>query len=186
MKMKKSMLIAAATCAAVLSAFAAAKVPSEADVRSVGKYLTELTKGDVSQMRQKKITKEQYADAMRMVFRRFAEDKPFYKKAFEIRGQNGFEEILVSKCIPLFVEAYKSVDFHYANPLITRENIAQYQSLALVMYLKMWLGDGCYGDADYNDVCEAFIFMLTQGNHLMTHANGLALIAREIRKVFKK
>ncbi len=132
------------------------------------------------------LAKEQYADAMRMIFRRFAEDKPFYKKAFEIRGQNGFEEILVSKCIPLFVEAYKSVDFHYANPLITRENIAQYQSLALVMYLKMWLGDGCYGDADYNDVCEAFIFMLTQGNHLMTHANGLALIAREIRKVFKK
>ena len=54
----------AATCAAVLSAFAAAKVPSEADVRSEGKYLTELTRGDVSQMRQKKITKEQYADAL--------------------------------------------------------------------------------------------------------------------------
>ena len=64
MKMKKLMLIAAATCAAVLSAFAAAKVPSEADVRAEGKYLTELTRGDVSQMRQRKITKEQYADAL--------------------------------------------------------------------------------------------------------------------------
>ena len=54
----------AATCAAVLSAFAAAKVPSDADVRAAGKYLMELTKGDVSQLRQKKSTKEQYADAL--------------------------------------------------------------------------------------------------------------------------
>ena len=132
------------------------------------------------------LARELYADAMRLVFKCFAEDRAFYKKAFEIRGQNGFEEILVSKCIPLFMEAYKSVDFHYSNPLITRENIAQYQSIALVTYLKMWIADDCYGDADYNDVCEAFIFMLTQGNNLISPSNSLSILAREIRKVFKK
>ena len=43
---------------------AAADVPSDADVRAVGKYVGELTRADLAQMRQKKITKEQYADAL--------------------------------------------------------------------------------------------------------------------------
>ena len=60
--MKRLMLMVAAMCAAML--VAAADVPSDADVRAVGKYLEELTKGDLAQMRQKKITKEQYADAL--------------------------------------------------------------------------------------------------------------------------
>ena len=42
----------------------AAAVPSDADVRAVGKYVGELTRADLAQMRQKKITKEQYADAL--------------------------------------------------------------------------------------------------------------------------
>jgi len=55
-------MMVAAMCAAML--VAAADVPSDADVRAVGKYVEELTKGDLAQMRQKKITKEQYADAL--------------------------------------------------------------------------------------------------------------------------
>ena len=55
-------MLVAAICAALH--VAAADVPSDADVRAVGKYVEELTKGDREQMRQKKITKEQYADAL--------------------------------------------------------------------------------------------------------------------------
>ena len=63
MKMKRLMTMLAATCAAVLSAFAA-EVPSSAEVREVGKYLDELTKGDRQSLSQKKTTKEQYGDAL--------------------------------------------------------------------------------------------------------------------------
>lgn len=55
-------MMVAAMWAAML--VAATDVPSDADVRAVGKYVEELTKGDLAQMRQKKITKEQYADAL--------------------------------------------------------------------------------------------------------------------------
>ena len=60
--MKRLMMMVAAMCAVML--VVAADVPSDADVRAVGKYVEELTKGDLAQMRQKKITKEQYADAL--------------------------------------------------------------------------------------------------------------------------
>ena len=60
--MKGLVMIVAAICVAIY--VAAADVPSDADVRAVMKYVEELTKGDLAQMRQKKITKEQYADAL--------------------------------------------------------------------------------------------------------------------------
>ena len=52
----------AAMCAAVCAL--AAEVPSSAEVREVGKYLDELTKGDRQSLSQKKTTKEQYGDAL--------------------------------------------------------------------------------------------------------------------------
>ena len=60
--MKRLMIFVAVMCAAMWAT--ADDVPSDADVRAVGKYVEELTKGDLAQMRQKKITKEQYADAL--------------------------------------------------------------------------------------------------------------------------
>ena len=130
--------------------------------------------------------RKKYSNAARDLFKCVAEDKVFYKKAFEITGQNGFEEILVSKVMPLFVEAYESVNFDYPNSLITRENMAHYQSLALVEFLKMWLCENCFADAESDDVCEAFVFMLTQGNSFSRQSTGLAALANEIKKAIKK
>ena len=53
----------AAMCA-VVAVVLAAEVPSDADVRAIGKYLDELTKDDRQSLRQKKTTKEQYGDAL--------------------------------------------------------------------------------------------------------------------------
>ena len=130
--------------------------------------------------------RKKYSNAARDLFKCFAEDKVFYKKAFEITGQNGFEEILVSKVMSLLVDAYESVNFDYPNSLITRENMAHYQSLALVEFLKMWLCENCFGDAEPDDVCEAFVFMLTQGNSFSRQSTGLAALANEIKKAIKK
>ena len=52
----------AAICAAMCSLVA--EVPPDADVRTVSKYIAELTKNDLAKLKQKKTTKEQYADAL--------------------------------------------------------------------------------------------------------------------------
>ena len=132
------------------------------------------------------IERNNYSNAVQTFFKCFEEDMAFYKKAFEIKGQNGFEEILVSKIMPLIIDAYKNIEFDYNNPLITRENMAHYQSQATVMFLKMWISDGCYAEGSADDVCEAFVFMLTQGNSLVKPSNTLAALAHEIKKALKK
>ena len=60
--MKRMLTMLAAMCAAMCAL--AAEVPSAAEVREVGKYLDELTKGDRQSLSQKKTTKEQYGDAL--------------------------------------------------------------------------------------------------------------------------
>ena len=85
MKMKRLMTMLAAMCAA-MSALAA-EVPSSAEVREVGKYLDELTKGDRQSLSQKKTTKEQYGDTL--VGYAADEKKPaakfaLFKEAFKV------------------------------------------------------------------------------------------------------
>ena len=108
------------------------------------------------------------------------EDKPFFAKAFRIHGQNGFEEILGQEFTNLFVQVYKSVSFDFPNKVITRENTAGYQALALIMYLRLWVCDGRYGDASWDEVCDAYIFMLTQSNSMISPKNLLEAITEKL------
>ena len=94
-------------------------------------------------------------------------------------GQNGFEEILSFQASKLFTQVYKSVDFNYPNKVITLENISQYQSLALVMYIRMWICDNCYGDASCDEVCDAYMFMLTQGTSMISPSKVLESLAEK-------
>lgn len=126
------------------------------------------------------IEKEMYLEALRLMFSCFEEDRAFFAKAFRIHGQNGFEEILAQEFTALFVQVYKSVSFNYPNKVITRENIAGYQALALIMYLRLWIGDGQYGDASWDEVCDAYIFMLTQGNSMISPKKLLEAIAEKL------
>ena len=126
------------------------------------------------------IEKEMYLEALRLMFSCFEEDRAFFAKAFRIHGQNGFEEILAQEFTALFVQVYKSVSFNYPNKVITRENIAGYQALALIMYLRLWISDGRYGDASWDEVCDAYVFMLTQGNSMISPKKLLEAIAEKL------
>ncbi|MDD6062128.1 MAG: TetR family transcriptional regulator [Oscillospiraceae bacterium] len=126
------------------------------------------------------IEKEMYMEALRLMFSCIEEDKPFFTKAFRIHGQNGFEEILGQEFTNLFVQVYKSVSFDFPNKVITRENTAGYQALALIMYLRLWVCDGRYGDASWDEVCDAYIFMLTQSNSMISPKNLLEAITEKL------
>lgn len=126
------------------------------------------------------IEKEMYLEALRLMFTCIEEDKAFFARAFRIHGQNGFEEILAGEFTGLFYQVYKSVSFDYPNKVITRRNIANYQALALIMYLRLWICDGRYGDASWSEVCDAYIFMLTQGNSMISPKKLLDAIAEKL------
>ncbi len=114
------------------------------------------------------VLKAKYFDAFKMVFKFIEDDKDFYKKAFLIDGQNGFEEILEKELVKLFKKAYENVDFNSDNKVVSVENISQYQALALIMYIKMWIFENRYGDAQYDEVCDAYILMQFRGGSVVT------------------
>ncbi|MBQ8782954.1 MAG: TetR/AcrR family transcriptional regulator C-terminal domain-containing protein [Clostridia bacterium] len=126
------------------------------------------------------VTNEAYYEAFQKVFKCIADEKEFYKKAFQIDGQNGFEEILANEFSKLFKKAYESANFESENPIVTLETISQYQSLALIMYIRMWICDGCYGDADYDEVCEAYIIMLFHGGSLVSTSKLIEMAAGKL------
>ena len=129
------------------------------------------------------IEKEMYVEALSLMFSCVEDDKKFFKRAFAITGQNGFEGILAAAFKELFLEVYKSVDFNYNNKVITRDTISQYQSIALVTYIKMWIYGECYGsDVGYSEVCEAYMFMLTQGSSMISHSKLLESLAEAVSK----
>ena len=126
------------------------------------------------------VINEAYYEAFQKVFKCIESDKEFYKKAFQIEGQNGFEEILANEFSKLFKKAYESANFESDNPIVTLETISYYQSLALIMYIKMWICDGCYGDANYEEVCEAYIIMLFHGGSLVSTSKLIEMAAGKL------
>ncbi len=126
------------------------------------------------------VASEAYYEAFQKVFKCIEKEKDFYKKAFQIDGQNGFEEILAKEFSKLFKRAYESANFESNNPIVTLDTISQYQSLALIMYLKMWIFDGCYGDASCDEVCEAYIIMLFHGGSLVSTSKLIEMAAGKL------
>ncbi len=139
-----------------------------------------IVKNDIYDRINPYVLNESYFEAFQKVFKSIEDDKEFYKKAFLIDGQNGFEEILAKELSKLFKKAYESVNFESDSPIVTLDTISQYQSLALIMYIRMWICDGCYGDAKYNEVCEAYIIMLFHGGSLVSTSKLIELAAGKL------
>lgn len=103
-------------------------------------------------------------EAVSVIFVYFDKNKEFYRRAFEIEGQNSFEEIFTRKLINF----YKHVLSHYQlkNPNVTKsltiQNIAEYYAIGLVYIIKSW----CEYDGEEYEV-EAVI---KSYEYLVSHA----------------
>lgn len=129
------------------------------------------------------IEKEMYVESLNLMFSCVEDNRKFFKRAFAVTGQNSFEEILAAAFYDLFLEVYKSVDFNYNNKVINKESISKYQSVALATYIKMWVYDEYYGsDVSCGDICEAYMFMLTQSSSMISHSKLLESIADVVSK----
>lgn len=113
------------------------------------------------------IEKKMYLEALKLLFSCINEDQVFFSKAFKITGQNGFEEILLREFMKMFLGVYRYSHFSQTNRVITKNNIAHYQSHALILYIKMWLCENRYGDATVDEIFDAYTFMLMKGNSMI-------------------
>lgn len=82
-----------------------------------------------------------YNEGIKLLFVSMKADSQFYKKAFEVTGQNAFEEALKEQIHKLIMEEFGKnfVKPQVNNPFLNKETVARYYSAATVDMLKYWI-----------------------------------------------
>lgn len=92
---------------------------------------------DVSEL----IDKEQGLEALKLLFRRFDEDKEYYEKVFEVTGQNSFGEMLYEQI--LYTEQvlirHHPIKHLKDMPHIDEKTFLEFHAVSLMNGLKYWL-----------------------------------------------
>ena len=82
-----------------------------------------------------------YTEGLKLLFVCMKNDCTFYKKAFEITGQNAFSDIVRNSLHQLFMSELSApyIENQTNNPLITPEMIAAFYAISLSNLLQLWI-----------------------------------------------
>ena len=89
---------------------------------------------DVFQSVTELISMDMALEAMKMLFRKIGADKAYYRKVFEVEGQNSFEEMLYQRIYDVARQLIEE-----DAPIISEEIFLRFQSITLVNGIKYWL-----------------------------------------------
>ncbi len=107
-----------------------------------------------------------FAEGIKMLFVSMKTDQQFYRKAYEVTGQNSFDSIVEKYLFDLFMLEFDQlfVSPDPSNPMMTKALVARYYTLAAANILKGWvLGE--FQDHSADDMVDTFLFLL---NHSLT------------------
>lgn len=93
---------------------------------------------------------------IRVLFAGFLEDKGYYRKAFEITGQNGFSDTLTELFAQMFAEIIK--DDTYGNGILTRDALAKYYASGVVSMVRLEVFR--QEDAELEEIIDAYRFLM--------------------------
>lgn len=102
-------------------------------------------------------------EAAKMIFVYFDKNRAFYKRAFEVDGQNSFEEILINRISNLILHAIQNSDTTTIEEIsiLTKEQLAKYYSLNLVLAIKMWFQEDKKEVISADKFFEVYTFLIT-------------------------
>ncbi len=101
----------------------------------------------------------QSADAIHHIFVRFGEERAFYKKAFEVTGQNGFAETL-SELIPqILLEVWGDSEPELENNVLSKDLMARYYAAGLITLLRKEVNST--EDTPISHFTEAYTYLAT-------------------------
>lgn len=80
-------------------------------------------------------------EAIKMLFRKIGADKKYYKKSFEVKGQNSFEEMLFAQIYGIAEKMLKKhpLQMKSASALINEKVFISFQATTLVNGIQHWL-----------------------------------------------
>lgn len=100
-------------------------------------------------------------ESMKMIFSYFEKNNLFYVRAFQVEGQNSFEDILENRIEKYFSEITVKHGLEFDGNLsgLTREVIEKYYASGLVYVIKKWITED--SDTPYETVFEAYVYLIS-------------------------
>ena len=96
---------------------------------------------DVFKEVSKLMEQERGMESLKLLFRKFEEDKTYYEKVFEVTGQNSFEEMLYGRIFNMEEILVKNHPLKHVRgmPHVDEKIFLEFQAISLVNGLKYWL-----------------------------------------------
>lgn len=103
-----------------------------------------------------------YTEGLKLLFVCMKNDYAFYRKAFEITGQNAFTDIIRNSLHNLFLSEMSEIyiENQTNNPLVTAELVAAFYANSLSNLLQMWIQSNNQQCTAENMV-EAYAYLLS-------------------------
>lgn len=100
-------------------------------------------------------------EAIKMLFICLNTDKQYYRRAMEVTGQNGFEEIMNKKIEALFLREIKTRPVKLPKgKILDKEAIIRYYCIGLFTYIKIWLKDNSQ-ETTVEDIVDTFEYLVS-------------------------
>jgi probable dihydroxyacetone kinase regulator len=100
-------------------------------------------------------------EAIIMLFRCLHAEKQYYRKAFEVTGQNGFEDVMGHWMEELLLKEIRTRPIKLSHgQMLSNEIFAKYYSIALISFIKIWLGEG-KDDTTLDNMVDAYQFLIS-------------------------
>lgn len=108
-----------------------------------------------------------FEEGIKLIISQFYNDKEYYKKAFEIIGQNGFAETLSDLLTEYFCRLAKKRTKHNKDVNVPAEFIGRYYSSGLISVLKLVVE---YGDKEsIDELIAAYNFLMSHTIYELTN-----------------
>ena len=89
------------------------------------------------------ISQGRYMEGIKTVFENIGKEKQFYRKAFEVNGQNAFAWIITNK-VNAYVSAFSKNNMHIADKLpeyVSEETLLRHCAMSFTNVLYLWVAD---------------------------------------------
>lgn len=115
-----------------------------------------IVKTEIIDKTQEAINNGSARGVIRVLFSGFLEDKEYYRKAFEISGQNGFVDTLEK----FFTELFASVirEEVYGKGLITKEELAKYYASGVITLVRLEVYRA--EEVDIEEIIDMYRFLM--------------------------
>ena len=97
--------------------------------------------------------------ALRTIFSALVDDAAFYRKAFAVTGQNGFEESFVDAVQKLLMNNLPLTPASSHAQLLSARTIARFNAVCLVSTVKHWLESGRVSSVD--ELIDAYLYLIS-------------------------